>query len=109
METAIAILIGSGCTAVVAVLIHLLSISRRWGRFEKTVEDIEKTVRRIESTIKEHGERIIALETRADVWNGGDTQRKSPVTLTEQGAELLKESGAEECIEKKQRGFAETV
>ena len=79
-----------------AVVGHFVAFIYKWGWVNKAVENLEKIADRHDK----HGERIIALETRAEVWTGGDLNKRSPVALTEQGTEFLKKSGAEEYIER---------
>lgn len=72
------------------------------GGFVFWVATLAQKVKGIEKEVderKKHGERLAALETKAGLWNTENIQSESPVSLTEKGRMLLKESGAEERIE----------
>ena len=81
---------------LVAVLGHIVVFLFRWGKLNEAVETLKKMVEKH----AKYGERIAALEVRAEVWNTENTESESPIKLTDKGSVLLKESGAEEFIEK---------
>ena len=69
--------------------------------FAVWVATLAQKVRNIENTVSnrdKHGERLAALESKVGLWNKENLKTESPVSLTDKGHLLLKESGAEEHI-----------
>ena len=80
----------------IIVLVHLVAFAFAFGKMHQRVKDVEEDVK----DYARHGERIAAIESRVGLWNMDNINSKSPLTLTEKGMLLLKDSGAEEYIEK---------
>ena len=90
------ILIVAGISNFVLLVGHFIVFIYKWGKMNEKVDGIKETADKRDK----HGERLAAIESRIGMWGKENISTNSPATLTEKGKGLLKESGAEECVEK---------
>ena len=86
----------AGISNFVLLVGHFVVFIYKWGRINEKVDGIKEKIDKRDK----HGERLAALEQNAGLWNKENTRNDSPVSLTEKGVLLLKESGAEEFVER---------
>ena len=81
---------------VLVIILHIMAFAYFCGKISQRVNKNEKEIERNSELLGELLERVSKIEGRLDPY----IQKKSPLTLTEKGTKLLKESGVEAYIEK---------
>ena len=104
--------IATVASAIIGAVSGFLAATVRVGQYIQKVDDLKDRMVKVEGEIKDHSSKLVECSTKIDERTSpysSLTKRKSPITLSEKGEELLKKSGADKFVLENTNKFVEAI